>query len=491
MSPNRPRTTEDKSPPQNVDAERAILGAVLLDNKVLGTALKVISTGDFFFPSHRKIFRAMIALNQAGAPIDIVPLCEALHANGAGEWGEIAHLGGAAYISSLSDGMPHVSNVEHYARIVKKHSLLRQVATFAEKIRNDALEPGADIAHLQAQLREINLDTGEAKIVGGNGHLDYSLMEFLATDFPEPEHLIEGLIPRGGSAMIIAMPHHLKSWFTLSMALGSSVAGTDVLGKLEVKKPVRTYLITIEDFPGQVKWRFQQLLKAEMFKKCDPDNVRILPRPYGGIDIMNEGWYQTILKRVTEFKADHVIFDVMRRIFQGDLNSPKESSQLCEQFDRLRDSTGVTTTIVHHENRKEADIMHASAGSFNLPGWANVLIQFKRKSQEPNGTSHVEIEVDNKLAQSPEPVRMILDLASETPIRLESLEDTSGVQELRDQLGIDWTVKDLAEALSVHKSNALRRLKVLMAAGVCEKVSSGKRGRTGGLARYRFVGAEQ
>jgi hypothetical protein len=365
------------------------------------------------------------------------------------------------------------------------------VASFAEKISNDALEPGADLAHLQAQLRELNLDTGEAKIVGGNGHIDYSLMEFLATDFPEPDHLIEGLFPRGGSAMILAMPHHLKSWFTLSIALASSTAGTNVLGKLEIKKPVRTYLITIEDFPGQVKWRFQQLLKASMFENCDADNVRILPRPYGGIDIMNEGWYQTILKRVTEFKADHVIFDVTRRIFRGDLNSPKESSALCEQFDRLRDATGALTTIVHHENRKEADIMHASAGSFNLPGWANVLIQFKRKSQEPNGTSHVEIEVDNKLAQSPEPVRMILDLASETPIRLEALEDTSGVQELRDQLGIDWTVKDLAEALSVHKSNALRRLKKMMAADICEKVSGGKRGRTGGLARYRFVGAEQ
>jgi len=119
-----------------------------------------------------------------------------------------------------------------------------------------------------------------------------------------------------------------------------------------------------------------------------------------------------------------------------------------------------------------------------------VMIQFKRKVQEPgpDGISHVEIEVDNKLAQSPEPMRMVLDLHSEVPVRLENVEDTSGVRELRDALGAEWTVRDLAEVMNVHKSNAGRRLKKFIAAGVAEKVSGGKKGRRGGLARFRFVG---
>lgn len=85
---------------------------------------------------------------------------------------------------------------------------------------------------------------------------------------------------------------------------------------------------------------------------------------------------------------------------------------------------------------------------------------------------------------------MVLDLKSETPVRLENVEDTSGLQELRDALGGDWTVRDLAEAMNVHKSNAQRRLKKLMAAGIVEKLVGGKRGRAGGLARYKFVGSD-
>jgi hypothetical protein len=150
--------------------------------------------------------------------------------------------------------------------------------------------------------------------------------------------------------------------------------------------------------------------------------------------------------------------------------------------------------VVHHENRKGEDIMRASAGSFNFPGWANVLIRFQRKVEEVIGgvkVSHVEIEVDNKLASSPDPVRMVLDLASENPVRLESLEDAAGVDDLRQELGALWSVRDLAEVLAVHASNAKRRLKKLIAAGIAEKAVEGKRGRQGGLARYRFVGADE
>jgi len=86
-------------------------------------------------------------------------------------------------------------------------------------------------------------------------------------------------------------------------------------------------------------------------------------------------------------------------------------------------------------------------------------------------------------------MRMILDTASENPVRLEELEDSAGISDLREQLGIVWSVADLAEVLGVHKSNAKRRLKKMTVAGIAEKVAEGKRGRQGGLARYQFVGA--
>jgi hypothetical protein len=153
----------------------------------------------------------------------------------------------------------------------------------------------------------------------------------------------------------------------------------------------------------------------------------------------------------------------------------------------LREPFNCAVTVVHHANKKDSELMTAAAGSYNLPGWANVVIEFKRKTSE-GAVTHVEIEVDNKLAQSPEPMRMVLDLTSEAPVRVEALEDGTGFPDAMERLGSEWTVRDLAEVLEVHKTNANRRLKKWIASGLVEKISTGKRGRTGGLARYRATG---
>jgi KaiC/GvpD/RAD55 family RecA-like ATPase len=473
----------EKQLPHNLDAERAVLGAILLDNAALTEALKHVSASDFFFDAHRRIFSRITAMCESQRPVDSITLLAELQSKA-----ELEAAGGVAYIAALTDGVPKWTNVEHYARIVREKAVLRRIAHSSQALSERALETGANPDDLLTQARAMfgAILPEPMKVVGGNGHLSYSLMEFLKEEFPAPDHLVEGIIPRGGSVLIFALPHRLKSWFTLALALESSRAGT-VMRCLEAKKPVRTLLIQVEDFPGQLQWRMRELLRTQMFQSCDPSNVRVIPRC--GLNLPDEAWYQNLLRETEQFKADHVVFDVVRRIFRGDVNSPKDTAAFLEQVDRLREATGCAATLVHHSNKKDAEIMTAAAGSYNFPGWANVVIEFKRKTQDGLIT-HVEIEVDNKLAPSPEPMRMVLDLSSEIPVRLEPLEDALGIAEAQDRLGQEWTVRDLAEALEVHKSNAQRRLKKWLSARVVEKVSTGKRGRSGGLARFHFVGAE-
>lgn len=486
----------DKPIPHNAEAEQAILGSILLDNKVLPIAVKVVSSGDFFSTVNQTIFRRMIQMAESGNPIDIVTLNDALAATN-----ELRDATQIAYIAQLADGLPRSANVEQYALIVKRTAGLRRLAHAAQKISRDSMESGADLPALQARMRELAAMDQPATTIGANGHLAYPLLDFLAAEFPEPEHLIEvtnekgesiaGFMPHSSTGMIFSMPHHLKSFFTTTLALACTTSGIK-LGKLLVKKPVRTYLIQMEDFPGQLQWRIRKLAP---YLDIEPKNIAILPRSdHNGnkIDITLPSIKNlAILKReIEDFGPDLVIFDVLRRIVNVDLNSPKDSAAFLEQMDDLRYCASQPTLIlVHHENRKEADIMLASAGSYNLPGWANVMIQFKRK-REDQGISHVEIEVDNKLAQSPEPMRMVLDLKSENPVRLENLEETDSVNELRDALGQEWTMRDLMEVMSLPKATTTRRLKKLIAAGIVEKVSAGKRGRQGGLARYHFIGSD-
>lgn len=487
-------TATDSPPPQNLDAERSILGAILMDNKALAVALKTVSSGDFFSTTNQKIFRRMIQMTESGNPIDLVTLNDALHATNELQDGQEV-----AYLASLTDGVANVANVEHYAQIVRQKAALRRLSRAGEKISRAALEHDADLPTLQNELRALSAQDLPLTTIGGNGHLSYSLIDFLAAKFPTPEHLIEvvnekqevisGLIPKNSTAMIFSMPHHLKSYFTTSLALACTTPGIK-FGKLLVKNPVRTLLIQMEDFPGQLQWRIGKLAP---YMDIDPALVRILPRcDHNGnqinVTLPNQASVIAIKREIEDFGADHVIFDVLRRIVNVDLNSPKDSALFLEQLDAFRYCASLPTlTLVHHENRKEADIMYASAGSYNLPGWANVMIQFKRKREE-NGVSHVEIEVDNKLAQSPEPMLMVLDLKSETPVRLENIEDSTGMKEVRDRLGLEWTERDAAEVLGVHRTNAARRIRKWLACGVVEKLAAGKKGRQGGLARYRFIG---
>src|SRR5271156_5161016 len=120
--------------PHNLDAERSILGAILLDNHALNPAVEKLKTDDFFLDPHRRIFERMIALAEAQHAIDLVTLTEDLHRSG-----ELEAAGGAAYLAQLVDGVPRISNVEHYARIVKEKSMLRNLAHVALAIQERAL----------------------------------------------------------------------------------------------------------------------------------------------------------------------------------------------------------------------------------------------------------------------------------------------------------------------------------------------------------------
>src|SRR5215475_12051677 len=128
--------------PNNLDAERSILGAILLDNNALNAAIESLKPEDFFIPQHRSIFTRMIALGESQQAIDLVTLTEELHRRS-----ELESSGGAPYLASLIDGMPRVTNVEHYARIVKEKAVLRNLIHATHHIQQRALEgeDGADM----------------------------------------------------------------------------------------------------------------------------------------------------------------------------------------------------------------------------------------------------------------------------------------------------------------------------------------------------------
>ena len=138
--------------PHSVEAERAVLGAIILDGRAPSTILRLVAEHvgalDFFHDSHQTIFRRIVYMSEVGVPVDLVTLTEGLFHNR-----ELDAAGGAAYIAQLIDGVPHLTNVEHYARIVREKSILRQCARMGQTITQVALQQNATAEALQAQIR--------------------------------------------------------------------------------------------------------------------------------------------------------------------------------------------------------------------------------------------------------------------------------------------------------------------------------------------------
>jgi len=120
----------EKTLPHNLDAERAVLGAILLEDTALLTIFETIKSQDFYLDSHRKVFERMLHLMNNSRPIDMITLKDELQrAN------ELESIGGAAYLAGLTEGLPRAMNIEHYAQIVKEKSTLRRLI----QISNEAM----------------------------------------------------------------------------------------------------------------------------------------------------------------------------------------------------------------------------------------------------------------------------------------------------------------------------------------------------------------
>ncbi|OLC45492.1 MAG: replicative DNA helicase [Acidobacteria bacterium 13_1_40CM_65_14] len=138
----------ERTLPHNLEAERSVLGAILLHNDAFNLAAEVIDSRDFFRDAHRRIFDKMVKLVERGDAIDLVTLKEEL-----GRSGDLDEVGGPAYIAALIDGVPRSTNVEHYARIIKEKATLRNLIYAANKILSTAYdaEEDADVILDQAE----------------------------------------------------------------------------------------------------------------------------------------------------------------------------------------------------------------------------------------------------------------------------------------------------------------------------------------------------
>ena len=145
----------DRVPPQNLEAEQAVLGAILLESEALVASMERLKSEDFYSVAHQRIFDAMVALNDDNEPIDLVTLASRLQ-----DLGQMEEVGGIIYLTKLANAVPTAANVEYYATIVEEKSLLRRLIRTATQIVSNGYATEDDVSVLlndaEARIMELS-----------------------------------------------------------------------------------------------------------------------------------------------------------------------------------------------------------------------------------------------------------------------------------------------------------------------------------------------
>src|SRR3989338_413378 len=149
----------EKMPPQNLEAEMAVLGSMLIEESAIGYAVEMLDTLAFYNDSNRRIFEAVLKLYSDNKAVDIVTLIEELK-----KTGDLDKVGGSTYVTNLTTVVPTAANVRHYAGIVKEKSILRNLISAATNIISESYDTHGEVAKILDKAERTIFDISSRKI---------------------------------------------------------------------------------------------------------------------------------------------------------------------------------------------------------------------------------------------------------------------------------------------------------------------------------------
>jgi replicative DNA helicase len=226
--------------PSSPETERALLGSILLDNSLIAQAVELLKPNDFYVPSHRRVFMAMIALFERGSEINHVLLGEELRRDNS-----LEAAGGMLFLSNLAYGLPHATSLTPYAKVIRGKSLLRQLVKVANKITSEALEEEDEPQDILDHAEHAIFALADERIRQGFEHIKHPAERVLekaeavehrdlvvtgvATGFRALDALTSGL-QKQDFVVIAARPSMGKTSLALTLAQHAAIENKAVVG---------------------------------------------------------------------------------------------------------------------------------------------------------------------------------------------------------------------------------------------------------------------
>jgi replicative DNA helicase len=169
-------------PPQNLEAETSVLGAVLLENEALNRVLEILQEDDFYRNAHRRIFSAILHLYEHSEPVDLITLSEILKTRG-----ELDDVGGVEYLNSLANAVPTAANISYYAKIIKEKAILRKLINRATEIVSQSYSNSGDVDEFIDQAERTIFEISEDRVRPSF----YPIKDLIKSSFKTIERLYE------------------------------------------------------------------------------------------------------------------------------------------------------------------------------------------------------------------------------------------------------------------------------------------------------------
>lgn len=325
--------------PHSPNAERAVLGGILLDNRHMTGVRELVTAAMFYSERNQRIFRALESLYADGIALDTVTVRDALE-----QTSELESSGGVGYLATLTDGTARSANVEYYARIVREKAARRSIIELGEIARNGSSRD--ELARLLESSRQLFDST-----LGGAGISCETGAELLTRPAPPLRTAVEGLLGEREVLIVSGTAGIGKSWVTLSL-IASLVTGRPVFGAWPVSRPYTVAVADLEDGREHLARRLHRIAKGLAASPADFSRLLVLGER---LRLDDAAAVRRLLRFVESHGVEFLLIDSIRRAFTGDENTSGVISGLFSTALEPLKAAGCGLVLVDHTRKASGD----------------------------------------------------------------------------------------------------------------------------------------